>query len=163
MSERLKILLLSCVEYVYLVVLWMAFVSKIDKTEFKVGLAIALVGTVADAIVKAEGMGHFRPHGRWMLLSFLEPWYVLKGTWTVIRFFPAVLRSDGKARFRAVEIDAGEDDVESGTRRALAATLLTIPPDTVIIGIDGETGRMLQHEIKPEPPSLMARELGVQE
>lgn len=163
MSERLKLALLSCVEYVYLVVLWMLFVAKLDMTECKVGLVVALVGTVADAIVKAEGLGHFRPRVRLMLLSFLEPWYVLKAMWIVVKCFPAALRPGNDGYLKAVQFDHGEKDVESATRRALAIMLLTIPPDTVVIGIDGRSGKMLLHEMERQEPSLLARELGVQE
>lgn len=163
MSERTKLVLLSCVEYVYLVLLWMAFVSKLDITELKVGLGVALAGTVADAIVKAEGSGHFRPHLRWTLLTLLEPWYVLKGMWTVIEQFPKAMKRKQDGQFKAVQFDAGEDDVDSASRRAVATMLLTIPPNSVIVGIDGHNGQMLVHEMKPEKPTLMGRELGVQE
>lgn len=163
MSERMKLVLLACVEYVYLVLLWMAFVSKLDMTELRVGLGVALVGTIADWIVKAEGSGHFRPHFRWMVLTLLEPWYVLKGMWTVIQQFPRAMKRNQDGQFKAVQFDAGQDDVASATRRAIATMLLTMPPDSVVVGIDGHNGRMLVHEMKPEKPTLMGRELGVQE
>jgi len=163
MSERTKLVLLSCVEYVYLVLLWMAFVSKMDMTELKVGLGVALVGTVADWIVKAQGSGHFRPHFRWILLTLLEPWYVLKGMATVVKQLPHALRRKQDGHFKAVQFDAGEDDVASASRRAVATMLLSMPPNSVVVGIDGHNGRMLVHEMKPEKPTLMGRELGVQE
>jgi len=163
MSERSKLVLLSCVEYVYLVLLWMAFVSKTDLTELKVGLGVALAGTIADALVKAEGSGHFRPHLRWTLLSLLEPWYVLKGMRTLIEELPRALAGKGDGHFKAVQFDAGEEDVEAASRRAVATMLLTIPPNSVVVGIDGHNGKMLVHEMKPEKPTLIARELGVQE
>lgn len=163
MSERAKLAVLSCVEYVYLVVLWMLFVSKLDMTEFKVGLVVALVGTVADAIVKARGLGHFRPRVHLMLLSFLEPWYVVKGMWTVVKCFPSALSRNHDGHFKAVQFDRGQKDIEAATRRALATMLLTIPPNSVVIGIDGRSGKMLVHEMEQEGSSLLSRELGVQE
>lgn len=163
MSERLKLVLLSAVEYVYLVLLWMAFVSKMDKTELRVGLVIALIGTVADAVVKAKGLGSFRPQVRYLLLTILEPWYVLKGMWVVVQCFPKAVTLARDGVLKAVQFDAGEQDAQSATRRTLATMLLTIPPDSVVIGIDGHNGEMLLHEMKPEPPSVMARQLGVQE
>ncbi len=162
MSEKLKLLAMSGVEYVYLVLLWMAFVSKADTTELKVGLIVAFVGTVADAIVKAEGLGHFRPELRLLFLTFLEPWYVAKGLWMVLRQFRTVLKRDSGRPLKEVPFDEGQKEPQSAARRALAVMLLTIPPNSIVIGIDFEKRTMLLHEMEPEPTSLMARELGVQ-
>lgn len=163
MGERAELAVVSAIEYVYLVLLWMAFVSKTDKVELWVGLAVALIATVADAVVKAEGMGHFRPQLRLLLLVFLVPWYVVKGTWTALRLLPRALRSRRLGKFKAERFDSGEQDAPSATRRTLAIMLLTIPPNSVIVGIDGHNGKMLIHEMEPEPPSLLSRELGVEE
>ncbi len=163
MGEPAELAVVSVIEYIYLVLLWMAFVSKTDKVELWVGLVVALIATVADAVVKAEGMGHFQPQFRLLLLVFLEPWYVLKGTWTVLRLLPRVLLSDRPGAFKAVRFDSIQDDGPSATRRTLATMLLTIPPNSVIVGIDGHNGKMLIHEMEPEPPSLLSRELGVGE
>jgi multisubunit Na+/H+ antiporter MnhE subunit len=142
--------------------LWMAFASKTDKTEFHIGLVFALFGTVADAIVKAEGFGSFRPRAWWILLTFLTPWYILTGTWAVLKCLPASIRGTTGA-FKAVKFDAGEQDAESAARRTMATALLTIPPNSVVVGIDGENGQMLIHEIEPEKPTFLAQELGVKE
>jgi hypothetical protein len=64
---------------------------------------------------------------------------------------------------KAVQFDAGERDAPSATRRTVATMLLTIPPDSVVIGIDGHNGEMLLHEMKAEPPSVLSRRLGVKE
>lgn len=163
MSDWLELAFVSAVEYVYLVLLWMAFVSQLEKTELEVGLVVALVGTVADAIVKSKGLGHFRPRFQHFLLTLLEPWYILKGVWTVVKCFPRALKPRHDGYFMAMQFDAGEEDAESATRRALAVMLLTIPPNSIVIGIDREKHKMLAHHMEPEPPSLLARELGVQE
>ena len=80
-------------------------------TELNVGLGVALAGTIADAFVKAEGSGHFRPHLRWTLFILLEPWYVLKGMMTLIEELPRALTSNRDGHFKAVQFDAGEEDV----------------------------------------------------
>jgi len=163
MSKHLELVVVAAVEYCFLVLLWMAFVSKTELLELKVGLLVALIGTVADAVVKSEGMGAFRPQVRWLMLLFLEPWYVLKGLGAVVECLPHVLKPRSKGRFKAVQFDAGEQDALSATRRTLATLLLTMPPNSVVVGIDARSGKMLLHEIKPEPASLLARELGVRE
>lgn len=162
MSEQLKIVLLCGVEYVYLIGLWMGFVSKLERSEFYAGLVVALIGTVADAIVKKEGTGHFRPQLRWLLLAFLEPWYVLKGLATAVQVFPAATKGE-HSQFKAVPFDAGERDAQSATRRALATMLLTIPADSVVVGIDGHNGLMLLHTLKSQPATKLEAALGVQE
>lgn len=163
MSLRVHIGPRSLLEFLYLVLLWMAFVSKVDKTELICGLAVAAFGMIADAVVNAKGLGHFRPRLRWLLLSFLEPWYVLNGMWAVVQCFPRALTTATDGYLKAIPFDVGDNDPESATRRALATMLLTMPPNSLIIGIDRGKRKMLIHEMKPEPPSFLSRELGGQE
>ena len=159
-----KAVLISAVEWVFLLVLWMLFVSQWKKDELLIGIGAAFLGAVADAIVKAEGFGQFSPKPKWVLLIFWVPYYVAKGVWATLKAFCAELFGHSPdSRFVAKGYKpAKSQDATSAAKRALATAYLTIPPNSIIVGIDSEHERVLMHEIVPEPVSRMAQKLGVQ-
>ena len=161
---RSKDVLLFAVEWVLLVVLWMLFVSQWNKDEFLIGIGAAFVGAIADAIVKSEGFGKFSPKPKWVLLIFWTPYYVAKGVWATLKAFGAELFGHSpRSRFIAKTYKpAKSNDLTSSAKRALATAYLTIPPNSIVVGIDSEHEQILMHEIVPEPVSRMARKLGVQ-
>lgn len=152
------------VEFVYLFALWLLFVSKIERAEMYTGLAVALVGTLADQIVKQQDVISFRPRLKQLVLAIMEPYYVITGTASVFKALArrlAGLRSE--AQFRAVGYDAGGDDGTSQARRALTVAYLTIPPASIVVGIDREDDQMLIHLISPAPTPIIAKKLGALE
>lgn len=161
---KAKDVLLSGVEWGFLVVLWMLFVSQWKKDEFLIGIAVAFVGAVADAIVKAEGLAKFSPKAEWVLLILWTPYYVAQGVWATLKAFCAeFFGRSPQSRFIAKPYKpAKSQDATSSAKRALATAYLTIPPNSIVVGIDGEHEQVLMHEIVPEPTSRMAQKLGVQ-
>lgn len=159
-----KDVLLSGVEWILLLGLWMLFVSQWKKDEFLIGIAVAFVGAVADAIVKSEGFGKFSPRPTWVLLIFWTPYYIAKGVWATLKAFCAELFGySPQSQFIAKPYKPGKSaDATSSAKRALATAYLTIPPNSIVVGIDSEHEQVLIHQIMPEPVSLMAQKLGVQ-
>ena len=159
-----KDVFLSGVEWAFLVLLWMLFVSQWKKDELLIGIGAALIGAVADAIVKAEGFAKFSPKPEWLLLLLWMPYYVAKGSWACFKaFFGEILGRSPASTFAAKGYSpAKRQDATSAAKRALATTFLTIPPNSIVVGIDSEQEQVLTHEIEPEPVSLMAQKLGVQ-
>ena len=164
MTYAFKIGLLTLLEWVFLVALWMAFVSQAKKTELLVGMAAATIGTVADAVVKKEGFAAFSPKPQWLALIFLEPWYGLDGTWATLKAFAKKLvGKKSEAQFKVDAYDATGDDPESAAKRALAIAYMTIPPNFIIVGIDEKKGQVLIHQVEPTPAPLIAKKLGIRE
>lgn len=152
------------VEFLYLVLLWMFFVSMTRRAELYAGLAAALIGAVADWVVKAQDFAKFRP--RWSQLALIcwEPWYALTGTAAILKALARkLLGKPSEAQFRAVKIDAGGDDAESAARRALMVAYMTMTPNSIVIGIDRDTRRMLIHQLSPTGTPMIARALGARE
>ena len=93
-ESPLKIGALATMEYVYLVVLWMLFVSNPKRGELYAALAAALIGTVADWVVKVQDFATFRPKLKQLALIFWEPWYALDGTHPEVqRHFETLFRT----------------------------------------------------------------------
>ena len=162
MSRALKLGLLTGLEWLFLLALWMAFVSTWSKAELLIGMLAATIGAVADAVVKKEGLAKFKPKLSWVLLIFWEPWYVAQGAYFSFKaFFCQLLGVRPRSGFQVAEYDAVGDDERSAAKRALAITYLTIPPNSIVIGIDRERKQALIHHIVPPTESTMARKLGV--
>lgn len=162
MLRVVRVGLLTAVEWVLLLALWMAFVSQWSKAEFLFGILFATVGTIADAVVKEEGLAKFHPKASWVALIFWEPWYVLKGTYVTFKaLLQEVAGRHPDSKFETAGYDTAGTDARSDAKRALAIAYLTIPPNSIIVGIDRDKKQILIHHIIPSPPSIMARKLGV--
>lgn len=152
------------INFVFLLGLWLLFVSEVKELEILVGVGAALVGALGDGIVKAKGFTKFRPRTKWLLLVTWEPWYVLTGSaailWALAR---QLLGKKSHAQFRAVPFRAGGNDAHSAARRALAITLTTIPPNFIVVGIDRERNFMLVHQVSPTGTPLITKKLGATE
>ncbi|HLX75157.1 MAG TPA: hypothetical protein VKR26_10485 [Terriglobales bacterium] len=156
-----KAITFSGVEFLFLLGLWMLFVSTTQHAELVAGVCAAGMGAVADGVVKAQGFAKFRPRGQWLWLFSWEPWYVLTGSAAIL--WALLKRLAGKkseAQFRVVPFRAGGDDAESAARRALAITLTTIPPNFIVVGIDKKRNLMLVHQVSPTGTPLVTKKLG---
>ena len=154
-------LLISAVEFVLLLGLWMLFVSLLQMNEFVAGLAAALLGAIGDAVVKATDFARFRPRLRHVLLILVEPWYVARDT--VIVFWELLRRIGGRprrSRLKVIPFDGGRDDVDSNARRALATAYTTISPNSIVLGIDREQNLLLLHELAPSSTPWLLQQLG---
>lgn len=161
MSRVLRDALLSTLEFLILLLLWMMFVSKISWQEFGIGVLAAIAGAIGDAVVKAEGLALFKPKPRWVLLIFSEPWYVLKGTVLVFRELARVCTGRQPwGGFQSVPFRyGGSNEVASG-RRALFAAYTTISPDTIVVGLDRDQHIALLHQLGSREVPELADRLG---
>ena len=154
----------SAAEFLFLLGLWMLFVSSTQLAEFIAGVGAAAVSAIADGEVKSKRFAKFRPRLKWLWLFAWEPWYVLTGSAAI--FWALARRLAGKkseAQFRVIAFRAGGDDSESAARRALAITLTTIPPNFIVVGIDKERHFMLVHQVSPTGTPLVTKRLGATE
>jgi len=150
--------------FLFLLGLWMMYTSSPRLSELYVGFIIAALGVLGSCLIRGSGLAAFHPRPRWTALAVLEPWYVLVGSYRLAAsLIRALLHRPSLARFHAIPFDTGGDDPESSTRRTLTIAYLTIPPDSVVVGIDRHVNELLLHEIQPSSLPLIARELGAQE
>lgn len=155
--------LASASTFLFLLLLWMMFVSKWSWQEFGIGIIAALLGTLGDAIVKAEGFPPFQPRLEWLLLLFWEPWYVAEGSWIALRELARVLvGKQAEGRFDEVPFNYGGNDPVTIAKRALFAAFVTISPDAIVIGLDRESQTALIHELGPREISELAQRLGAE-
>src|SRR5581483_702642 len=137
MGNTAKLIVGSAVEWALLLGLWLAFVSNPKKDEFLIGVAAALIGAVADAVVKRQKFFKFQPKASWILLGLTLPWYAAKGCLLTMKaFFLYLFGKHPQTHFESYGYDAIGDDGRSAAKRAIAVCYLTIPPNSIIVGID---------------------------
>jgi hypothetical protein len=59
------------------------------------------------------------------------------------------LREEVDGAFRVIHFDAGGDDAHSVARRALVVAGVSLPPNSFVVSIDAERGRLLIHNLVP--------------
>ena len=157
----LRAIVFSTIEFLFLLGLWMLFVSQMQRAELIAGICAAGLGALGDGIVKSKRLAKFRPKPQWLWLFSWEPWYVLDGSaailWALVK---RLLGKKSEAQFRVVPFRAGGDDSESAARRALAITMTTIPPNFIVVGIDTDKNFMLVHQVSPTGTPLITKKLG---
>lgn len=163
MSRVLKLAVVTAIEWLFLVTLWMLFVSQWKKGELLIGILVAGIGAFADALAKKESFAKFKPKLSWLVLIFWEPWYAIDGTWATLKAIAKKLMGKkSEAQFKVAGFDAPGDDAQSAAKRALAIAYMTIPPNFIIVGIDEKKGQVLIHQVEPTPTPLIAKKLGIQ-
>ena len=90
-----------------------------------------------------------------------EPWWILNGTavifWALLRRATAGKQPD--SIFRLLDFDAGGNSGRACARRALALILTTLPPNSVVIGIDQEKDSMFVHQLQQSGEPDVMKEL----
>jgi multisubunit Na+/H+ antiporter MnhE subunit len=161
MTRRLKFWIAW---YVPLVGLWLAFVDTLERHELLLGLAAAALGATAQELVNAQDLVRFRLEPRWLRGLGRLPWRALVESWQLtVLLWRHLARGEAVAgAFRTVPFPAPpEDDARANARKALVTAAVSLTPNTYVVGIEGEDGTMLVHQILPNagavvPPSMLA-------
>jgi multisubunit Na+/H+ antiporter MnhE subunit len=138
--------------YLPLVVLWLAFVDTLASAEVVLGtVAAAVAATVAD-LVRAQDLVRFRLEWSWLRDLDRLPWQVLGDAWALAGALWRQLRGRPvKGVLRTVPYPVERDDARSAARRALVTGTVSLTPNTYVVGIEGDEGFALVHQLVPGP------------
>jgi multisubunit Na+/H+ antiporter MnhE subunit len=151
MGRRLRFWLLW---YVPLVVLWLLFVDTFALQELILGLLAAAVAATAADLVRAQDLVRFRMDPSWLRDLWQVPGQVLGDSWLLATVLWRHLRGRPVAGvFRALPFPQERDDAVSAARRALVTSVVSLTPNTYVVGIEGSDGLMLVHQLVPQPGS----------
>ena len=140
--------------YVPLVILWLAFVDTLDPAEVALGLVAAAVAATAAELVRSQDLVRFRLDPRWLRDVHRLPWQVLRDCWLLaVGLWRHCTGRPLRGAFRVVPFPSEADDARSAARRAVVTALVSVAPNTVVVGIEGGGGEMLVHQLVPEPGS----------
>jgi multisubunit Na+/H+ antiporter MnhE subunit len=147
--------------YVPLVVLWLAFVDTLAAAEVVLGLVAAAVAATAAEVVRDQELVRFRLEPRWLRGLGGLPWQVLRDSWLLAEALWGQLRGRPvRGAFRVVPFPVEQDDARSAARRTLVTGVVSLAPNTYVVGIEGEEGVVLVHQLvhdpaSPIPPSML--------
>ena len=138
--------------YLPLVVLWLAFVDTLATGEVVLGLVAAAIAATAAEVVRDQDLVRFRLQVSWLRDLRLVPWQVLRDCWTLaVALWRHLTGRPARGVFRALPFPAERDDARSAARRALVTGVVSLTPNTYVVGIEGDEGFVLVHQLVAEP------------
>ena len=140
--------------YVPLLAIWLAFVDTFNSEEVALGLVAAAIAATAAEVVRSQELVRFRMDPRWLRDVPQLPWQVLRDCWLLtVALWRHCTGRPVRGVFRVVPFPGEADDASSAGRRALVTALVSVAPNTVVVGVEGAGGEMLIHQLVPEPGS----------
>ena len=140
--------------YVPLVLLWLLFVDTFAGQEVIVGLVAAAIAATAAELVRSQELVRFRLDPHWLRGLPGLPWQVLHDTWLLtVALWRHCTGHPVRGVFRVVPFPSEADDNRSAARRALVTVLVSVAPNTVVVGVEGDEGELLVHQLVPQPGS----------
>ena len=135
--------------YVPLFGLWLLFVDTLAKEELVLGAIAAAAAATAADIVRAQDLVRFRMRPRWVLGVAGLPKQTVTDSWLLAVALWRQLRHPGSVRglFRVLPFPAEADDARSAARRALVTGVISIAPNSYVVGIEHDEGCMLVHQL----------------
>ncbi|HEX4718694.1 MAG TPA: Na+/H+ antiporter subunit E [Thermoleophilaceae bacterium] len=131
--------------------LWMVLADSVRIAEIIVGIGVAALAATGFEVVRRQRLAEqyipLRPLvGVWRVLLRAVP-----DVWRLTRaaFSQVAQREPARGRVIAMEFGHGGADPEQRGVRAIEVGLGSIAPNTIVIGVDRETGVLLVHQLEP--------------
>jgi multisubunit Na+/H+ antiporter MnhE subunit len=154
--SRVRFLLCWLFEWV----LWLVFTDNTGFRELLVGAAVAAIATYFSFVfAHRKKVTSFRmPAGLGVI------WQVpaVLARDTAVLLLAVARRLAGRSLpsgYAAIPFAAVGDNPRSRGKRALAATLMTVTPNTLVLGVLKNEKVLFFHRLLPEPPSSLTRRL----
>ena len=147
------------IEFSILLGLWLLFAFSVGRNELIAGAAAALFATLAAELVRLEEQPKFIPDLRWILAFVRVPRQVIIDTGLLIRKLAGIIFGGDRRTGEFVSLPFAEtgNDARCTARRALSILYTTLPPNTIVIGIDRRKKSILLHRLVPVPVSQEPR------
>lgn len=145
-------LLLAIGCWIVLYLWYLLLVDTFNKQEMVAALVVAALGTVAVTSVALHDMARGAIRLRWLaLLAWKLPILALRDCGIVFAALwrRVALREEVEGAFRVLRFDPGGDDPYGAARRALVVAGVSLPPNSFVVAIDVEQGRLLIHNLVP--------------
>lgn len=146
--------------WAFLFVAWLIFAASLNAQEWAFGTFAAAAGVLAFQVSTRAVPLCFSPPFQALLQAWRLPSLILHGTWILIEELARTIPQKKRrhSAFRLASFHATGADSRSAARRALAIIFGTLPPNSLIIGIDRKSGVILFHQLRSEPlPHIVRR------
>jgi multisubunit Na+/H+ antiporter MnhE subunit len=149
---------------VSLAVGWVWLVATTHVHEMIVGAAVVVLATLFLLLVHRSQPNAVQLHWKDVAQGWRIPWYMVCDTWVVTLVFLRDLlhlRPAGSSS-RVCGFKCSKRDPAILGRGVLATIYMTATPNSIVLGIDPESSRMLFHQLERASVPKMARALGAQ-
>jgi multisubunit Na+/H+ antiporter MnhE subunit len=147
--------------YVPLFGLWLLFVDTLAAEEVILGaIGAALAATAAD-VVRAQDLVRFRMRPHWLAGLSVLPRQTVTDSWLLAVALWRQLRRPGSVRglFRVLPFPVEGDDAAAAARTALVTGVLSVAPNTYVVGVERGEGLMLVHQLVRRPGGEVPRSM----
>jgi multisubunit Na+/H+ antiporter MnhE subunit len=135
---------------------WLLLVMTTEPAELAAGAGAAALAALGMELAREQQHPQFAPRLRDLTQFYRIPASVAEDTVALLVKLPK--RPEGF--FRLLPFYFGGDSAADGGRRALAIIYATIPPNTLVIGIERQRNRMLVHYVAEAKVPESIRRLG---
>jgi multisubunit Na+/H+ antiporter MnhE subunit len=135
--------------------LWFAYQAELNRKLIVAGACAATVATALAAHVRSRLLLRgYRLERRWAVRGVKVPWLVLEEFVVVTRVLVRALidRERPSGSFRLSPFPVGGNEPVARARRAFVAVAETCSPNSYVVGMHGEEGGVLIHDLDPQPP-----------
>lgn len=143
---------------------WVWLVAGIHLHEMIVGAVVVVVATLFLLLVHRSQPNAIKFHLKDVAQAWRIPWYMVSDTWVVTLVFFKDLLHLGPAGsyYRVCRFKSSKRDLAVLGRGVLATIYMTATPNTIALGIDPQSSRLLFHQLQRTNLPKMARTLGAQ-
>jgi hypothetical protein len=140
--------------------LWFLFVYQLSLIELAAGAAAAALTVVALQISFHAVPLRFRPEARWLSQAFMLPATVVKDMVVLLRALTRLLSGRKiHSLFQVTHFPAIAEGPHANAKRALAVAFTSVSPNSIVVGIDRNSGLLLFHELEKTPLPKILEEL----
>jgi multisubunit Na+/H+ antiporter MnhE subunit len=118
--------------------------AGVSSHEAVVGAAAATLAAAAVEAVRGAEHPRFLPHAKWIARALRLPYEILRDNALLVRN----VATGGPGRFVRIPFEAGGDDAHGIARRTLETFYRTLPPNSIVIGIDRARDEILMHVLE---------------
>ncbi len=161
--RSIKGIVLFLVSSAVLFLLWALLTSGFKAQESLLGVFAAIFAALVYLLIRRKSGRIFDPSLRNVLEAWRLPWYLLSGSWEIVKLLVEDLLGIEKAGsfYRSVSFDVGDsEDPRDIARRALATAYTTVAPNFIVVGIDARRKQLLFHQLSKSSVPKMTKNLG---
>lgn len=143
---------------------WVWLVAGTHLHEMMVGAGVVVLATLFLLLVHKSQPASIQLHWKDVAQGWRIPWYMVCDTWVVILLLLRDLlhlRPAG-SYYRVCGFKCSNRNPAILGRGILATIYMTATPNSIVLGVDPQSSRMLFHQLERANVPKMARDLGAQ-
>lgn len=140
--------------------LWLLFAFSLKLSELIAGALAAVAAVIATELVRLQPLVRARFRSRWLTSLWRLPFDALRESLLAYRFLLAQIFRRRSSTMTAFILHAKTDEPRLWGKRALAISVVSATPNSVVLGYDAEQDRLLIHQLYASPPPPILQVMG---